>query len=193
MPKPKIQVGDIYEDEFGNTFEVDKVTFRKVYFFGLASGKKFNSPISEFLEEYEQINIRKPVDSTPQPMETPDAPVPAPVEPATPAPEPTRPATVADIARALGLKTNAGIEAFKVAVQNVQLLDRKQQDYGPNNIAAFGELGVLVRANDKIERLKNLHKTGRLNDPQNESVDDSWMDLSNYGIIAILIRRGLWG
>ncbi len=100
--------------------------------------------------------------------------------------------SIQDLAKQLGLKTEMGLEALKIALANIQTLDRKQQDYGPGNISAFGELGLLVRCNDKIERLKNLWATGRLNDPENESTTDSWLDLSNYGIIATLIRLGIW-
>jgi hypothetical protein len=186
MPKPKlpkIALGDIYEDFNGATYEVDAVSTRRVGFFELATGDRHSLPVAKFRA------LCKKVESAPAPEKPAEIAAP---EPETKAPEPQRPATIADIARALGLKTQAGIHAFEIAVENVQLLDRKQLDYGPGNIAAFGELGVLVRANDKIERLKNLHKTGRLNDPQNESVTDSWLDLSNYGIIAQLIRKGLW-
>ena len=66
----------------------------------------------------------------------------------------------------------------------------KQRDYGPGNILDFGDFGVLVRANDKVARLKNLYKGNR---PQNETVDDSWLDLANYAVIAMLVRRGYWG
>lgn len=72
----------------------------------------------------------------------------------------------------------------------MNLLVKKQRDYGPGNILAFGELGILVRLNDKIERLKNLHRAGKLNEPQNESVTDTWMDIANYAIIALMLRRG---
>lgn len=87
---------------------------------------------------------------------------------------------------------------FEQAVDQVlsearTLLIRKQRDYGPGNIMAFGELGVLVRANDKIERLKNLWKTGNLDDPQNEAADDTWFDLLNYGLIGLMVRRGIFG
>jgi hypothetical protein len=97
------------------------------------------------------------------------------------------------LATVLGLGTPIGIEALKTAHKNIQLLDKKHQDYGPGNISSFGEVGVLVRANDKIERLKNLWNTGRLQDGAlNECAEDSWMDLSNYGIIAELVRKNLW-
>ena len=65
---------------------------------------------------------------------------------------------------------------------------KKQADYGYENILSFGELGVLVRANDKIARLKNL--LTKKKDPENESVEDSWRDLLNYSLIALMLRRG---
>lgn len=71
------------------------------------------------------------------------------------------------------------------------LMLSKQRDYGRENILDFGELGVLVRANDKIARLKNLTRAGR--EPRNEPIDDSWRDFANYGIIGILVRRGWFG
>lgn len=67
----------------------------------------------------------------------------------------------------------------------------KNEDYGPGNIAAFGELGVLVRASDKIERLKTL--LVRKRQPNYEGIDDTWLDLANYGVIAQMVRRGWWG
>ena len=80
------------------------------------------------------------------------------------------------------------------------LMVRKQQDYGPGNIAAFGELGVLVRLSDKFERLKHLLVTqdaqGRIiprsDNPANESIDDSYRDLLNYALIALMVRQRLW-
>ena len=67
----------------------------------------------------------------------------------------------------------------------------KQLDYGPGNILDFGDLGVLVRANDKMARLRNLYKSGEA--PRHETVDDSWLDLANYAVIAMMVRRGYWG
>ena len=80
------------------------------------------------------------------------------------------------------------------------LMVRKQTDYGPGNISAFGELGVLVRLSDKLERLKNLLLTrdaqGRITmnpaAPANESVEDSYRDLLNYALIALMVRQGQW-
>jgi hypothetical protein len=82
---------------------------------------------------------------------------------------------------------------FEDAVREImqeltELIISKQKDYGHENIMAFGEFGILVRANDKMARLKNLLKSGTV--PLNESVEDSWRDLANYGIIALMVRRG---
>jgi hypothetical protein len=94
------------------------------------------------------------------------------------------------IVEMLGIRTEMGKKALALALRNVQVLDSKQLDYGSANIADFGEYGVLVRANDKVARLKNL--LTNVASPQNESIEDSWLDLSNYSLIAVLCRRGDW-
>jgi hypothetical protein len=94
------------------------------------------------------------------------------------------------IVEMLGIRTEMGKKALALALRNVQVLDSKQLDYGSANIADFGEYGVLVRANDKVARLKNL--LTNVASPRNESIEDSWLDLSNYSLIAVLCRRGDW-
>lgn len=71
------------------------------------------------------------------------------------------------------------------------LMIGKQAAYGSKGIEAFGELGVLVRASDKLERLKHLIHTGA--DPDWETVEDTWRDLMNYALIALMVRHGTWG
>jgi hypothetical protein len=87
------------------------------------------------------------------------------------------------------IQTDMGRAALVISIENVATLDRKQRDYGSRNISEFGEIGILMRVWDKICRLKNL--MGKEN-PKNESIDDSWLDMANYAIIAILVRRGIW-
>ena len=89
-----------------------------------------------------------------------------------------------------GIITNMGREALLVAIQNVALLDRKQQDYSSANISEFGEYGVMVRLWDKISRLKNL--VTNVASPNNESIEDTWLDISNYGLIGQMLRRKIW-
>jgi len=108
-----------------------------------------------------------------------------------------------NLAAELGIKTEIGRKALKLALENVQLLDRKQQDYGSQNIARHGEFGVLVRCDDKTARLANLLKNrkpieltgdleGRPEAPKNEPVLDSWLDLANYGLIGAMCHLGQW-
>ena len=79
---------------------------------------------------------------------------------------------------------------IETMLSDIELFDKKQHDYGPGNIAKFGEYGVLVRTNDKLERLINLSK--RNDEPINESVIDTWQDLSIYGVIARVVRNKEW-
>jgi hypothetical protein len=73
------------------------------------------------------------------------------------------------------------------------LLISKQRDYGPGNInnAYGGPInGLMVRMGDKFERLKNLLASGHT--PEHESIEDSFKDLANYCIIAMMVTRGTW-
>ena len=49
------------------------------------------------------------------------------------------------VADTLGLKTQAGKEALRIALENIILLDGKQQDYGSKNISRFSAFGCVVR------------------------------------------------
>lgn len=72
------------------------------------------------------------------------------------------------------------------------LLD-KQDDYGPLNIsnAPGGPLnGLRVRIYDKVARINHLVEMDI--DPKNESLRDSFMDLANYAIIALMVIDKTW-
>jgi len=77
---------------------------------------------------------------------------------------------------------------YQTAKELAELVCRKQRDYGKDNILDFGEFGILVRSNDKIARLKNLHKTGR--EAVNEPKQDAWRDLGGYALLAMILYRG---
>jgi hypothetical protein len=97
------------------------------------------------------------------------------------------------VAQALELKTEAAREYLNAVFYNATLFDNKQQDYGPGNIAGFGTFGVVVRMNDKFERLKTLFaKKGRKRRAVNETIDDTLRDIANYAVIAILLEGGNW-
>jgi hypothetical protein len=73
------------------------------------------------------------------------------------------------------------------------ILVSKQEDYGPLNIwnAPGGATnGLMVRMSDKLERLKNLIYNSI--EPNNEALEDSFVDIANYAIIALMVERGIW-
>jgi hypothetical protein len=79
---------------------------------------------------------------------------------------------------------------------------KKQRNYGPSNISVGTSLqtkedvklsltGLWFRINDKVQRLKQLVVLGQP-DEVGESIQDTYEDLSVYGIIAQLVSRGKW-
>lgn len=92
----------------------------------------------------------------------------------------------------LGLKTQAAKEFLNIALENVILMDKKQQDYGSKNISDFGLLGVVIRMNDKFQRIKNLLSGNKRKASVNESIRDTFRDVSNYAIIALLLDSKKW-
>lgn len=74
------------------------------------------------------------------------------------------------------------------------LLQAKQHDYGHKNIDRFGSKGIVVRLNDKYERLVNLEFTkqfladGKVIDPKvNESHIDTLVDIVGYCVIGLMV------
>ena len=88
---------------------------------------------------------------------------------------------------------------FEVAVRKTykkleKILLSKHRDYGPKNIsnAPGGAMnGLRVRIHDKIARINNIIDSGN-NKPQYEPLEDSFIDLANYAIIALLVLNGEW-
>lgn len=85
-----------------------------------------------------------------------------------------------------------------ILVEMGELHDRKNADYGTAadpfaNVRASEEFGIpawlgsVIRANDKMTRLKAFANKGEL---ANEPVEDSLIDLANYCVIALLLYRG---
>ena len=93
-------------------------------------------------------------------------------------------------------------EFKRIQGEQYKLFCRKQYDYGPMNIAMGTDLSkmediklaitaLVVRINDKITRLINLViKNDR--EGINETVNDSFVDLSVYGVIAQIVRNKKW-
>lgn len=79
-------------------------------------------------------------------------------------------------------------EAFGLITQEMlEVFIKKHKDYGKGNILDTGELGIVFRESDKLNRLKNILSTGKK--PKNEGIDDSWIDVGVYAVIALLFRK----
>jgi len=85
--------------------------------------------------------------------------------------------------------------------EQFELFARKHLDYGMHNVSAgtnldtpdeveFAMTGLWYRLSDKINRWKNMIISGRK--AQNETLIDTFQDVTNYGIIAQLVKRGMW-
>jgi hypothetical protein len=79
---------------------------------------------------------------------------------------------------------------------------KKQRNYGPDNISVGTDLkttddikisltGIWFRLNDKIQRLKQLVVLSQP-DEVGESIQDTYEDMSVYGVIAQIVQRGKW-
>lgn len=79
---------------------------------------------------------------------------------------------------------------------------KKQRNYGPGNISVGTNLetpsdiklsltGLWFRINDKIQRLKQLVVLGQP-DEVGENIQDTYEDLSVYGVIAQIVQRSKW-
>lgn len=94
-------------------------------------------------------------------------------------------------------------EFKKIMEEQYILFCKKQMNYGPDNISVGTKLetkeevklcqtGLWFRMNDKIQRLKQLVLLG-VNNSVDESIQDTYSDLSVYGIIAQIVVKGKWG
>ena len=94
-------------------------------------------------------------------------------------------------------------EFQRLQFEQYHLFCKKQMDYGPTNISMgtplatdsekrLSLIGLIVRINDKVQRLLNLMvKNNR--EAQNEPSIDAFKDLACYGIIAQIVQNGKWG
>ena len=95
-------------------------------------------------------------------------------------------------------------EFKKIQQEQYELFLHKQHDYGPGNISFGSPLlteediklsltGLWFRMNDKIQRLKTLLMSNRVNAVADEPMEDAFLDVSNYGIMATIVKNGKWG
>ena len=95
-------------------------------------------------------------------------------------------------------------EFKKIQREQYELFLNKQHDYGPGNISVGTQLqtpeevklsltGLWFRMNDKIQRLKTLLMGEKKAAVEGEPMEDAYLDVSNYGIMATIVSRGKWG
>ena len=113
------------------------------------------------------------------------------------------------------VKTSPTVEAFEteypelseefkqITKEMYEMFAAKHMDYGLNNIALGGDIlnssddkkfsltGLAIRLTDKISRLKNLLVHNR-NYVKGEGMEDTFIDIANYGIIGMLVGRNKW-
>lgn len=114
-----------------------------------------------------------------------------------------------------GIPTNLEVKVFekeypelseefkKIQQEQYELFASKHLDYGLSNIALGGDIvnnegdkkfsltGLAIRLTDKVSRLRNLMVNGR-NYVEGEGMEDTFIDISNYGIIGLLVGRNKW-
>ena len=94
-------------------------------------------------------------------------------------------------------------EFKRIQAEQYRLFLHKQHDYGPGNISVGTQLqtpeethlaltGLWFRMNDKIQRLKNMLMSKR-ESAVDEPMEDAYLDVSNYGIMATIVKNGKWG
>ena len=95
-------------------------------------------------------------------------------------------------------------EFKKIQKEQYELFLHKQHDYDPGNISVGTQLqtpeevrlsliGLFFRMNDKIQRVKTLLLNNRKSAVKDEPIEDAYLDVSNYGIMATIVNRGKWG
>ena len=94
-------------------------------------------------------------------------------------------------------------EFKQIQEEQYELFAKKMLDYGLNNITLGGDIvnnsddkkfsltGLTIRLTDKINRLRNLVVSGK-NYVKDEGMEDTFIDIANYGIIGLLVGRDKW-
>ena len=113
------------------------------------------------------------------------------------------------------VKTTPTVEAFEteypelseefkqITIEMYEMFAAKHMDYGLNNISLGGDIlnnksdkkfsltGLAIRLTDKISRLRSLLVNGK-NYVKGEGMEDTFIDVANYGIIGLLVGRNKW-
>ena len=110
----------------------------------------------------------------------------------------------------LEFKSNLTVEYLKGKIQKIELIELIQRIIRTKSITKnllfelldgdilnnkddkkFSLTGLAIRLTDKISRLKNLLVNGK-NYVKGEGMEDTFIDIANYGIIGLLVGRDKW-
>ena len=118
-------------------------------------------------------------------------------------PLPQKTSTAEDIVEYIKENYPETEEMFQKELNNMYMtFCKKQYDYGPGNIA-MGTLlkndkeinqslfGIIVRMNDKINRLLNLSTKHNFK-AQNEPIEDAFLDIAIYCLMALIVKSRKW-
>ena len=89
-------------------------------------------------------------------------------------------------------------EFKRLQKEQYELFLHKQHDYGPGNISVGTFLvtpeeiklsltGLWFRMNDKLQRVKTLLLGEKKSAVKDEPLEDAYLDVSNYGIMATIV------
>lgn len=80
-------------------------------------------------------------------------------------------------------------DAFEEVCRELEkVFIKKHKDYGKGNILDTGELGIAFRVSDKLNRIK--HILANNNKPQNETIEETWIDIGVYSVLAVMYKKG---
>jgi len=94
-------------------------------------------------------------------------------------------------------------ELTKLVQDEIDLFCKKQNDYGTNNVTKGQDLNtpegkrvalaaLIFRIDDKVQRLVNLVIKNPSSSALNESIQDSFIDISLLAKIALIVDSGKW-
>jgi hypothetical protein len=82
-----------------------------------------------------------------------------------------------------------------ITKEMLELTTKKSNDYASENdpfrnFRAFEELGILVRMSDKFARLRTALYDRKEMAVDDETVEDTILDLATYAVLLLAYRRG---
>lgn len=87
--------------------------------------------------------------------------------------------------------TEIDLKIYNLTLEIAKLLVKKNRIYGKNNLLRLGIIGILLRLEDKLARIKNIIKKDQHDYLDYEAIEDALKDIAGYSINTLrLIREG---